>query len=581
NRVYTSGDAAFISMVVVALHNGFDAYQTTDPVIVGDVTGDGTLSGQDVSDVARKAVELTQPNIPDLPPGTTLIMPEGPDPLVSIATGYVGNRGETVGVAVEIDDATNLFSVDLTIGYDTDMLGLDASGISVSGGLLDGWSLNVNLMEETGKVRIGVFSAYALTGGSGEIVNLDFEVAENAPAGTTILDVIGDWLNGGGLVMSSTDGDFTVPVGVTIDGTTTGQEGTPVTLSSTVVGEQGTVAYDWNVYKNGSTTPYATSTDSSIEFTPDEDAVYNVTLTVTDGEGNTGTDVHAVLIDNVAPSADANGPYAGYQGSYITLDASGSTDPGNDIVSYLWDLDGDGEYDDASGPVVFFRAVESGIFNVAVKVIDDDGAHGIDSAQVTVSPTIPGDANGSGTVDNDDMKIVAGNWGKSGMTWADGDFNKDGLVNAIDASILAAHFGATISPPETQPIETQPVEPVLPVEPVIADTTPFIGPLPVGGASSARQPIQPADRVREQAMRRTADAFELPEELLVETTCESATAASDAVFADEYGPANEQMGPASRQAAWSNMVARRQSNRRDAEQLGRAELAVDLLMARR
>ncbi|NLE36578.1 MAG: hypothetical protein GX621_00975 [Pirellulaceae bacterium] len=63
-----------------------------------------------------------------------------------------------------------------------------------------------------------------------------------------------------------------------------------------------------------------------------------------------------------------------------------------------------------------------------------------DDLFLPLTPTLPGDANGDGHVDEADAKIMAGHWGQSGG-WAQGDFNNDGLVNALDASILAANWG--------------------------------------------------------------------------------------------------------------------------------------------
>ncbi|HEX9593211.1 MAG TPA: hypothetical protein VGB12_07695, partial [bacterium] len=51
------------------------------------------------------------------------------------------------------------------------------------------------------------------------------------------------------------------------------------------------------------------------------------------------------------PTADAGGPYTGNEGSPIALDASGTTHPdyANTALSYAWDLDLDGAFDDATG----------------------------------------------------------------------------------------------------------------------------------------------------------------------------------------------------------------------------------------
>ena len=109
-----------------------------------------------------------------------------------------------------------------------------------------------------------------------------------------------------------------------------------------------------------------------------------VGLQVSDDNGASATETATVNVTNVAPTADVGGPYTVGESGDVLLDASGSTDPGNDIVLIEWDLDDDGEYDDATGITAVFTAVNVGTFTVGVRVTDDDGDWHTTAAQVGV-----------------------------------------------------------------------------------------------------------------------------------------------------------------------------------------------------
>jgi hypothetical protein len=84
------------------------------------------------------------------------------------------------------------------------------------------------------------------------------------------------------------------------------------------------------------------------------------------------------------PTAEAGGPYAGVAGATITLDGSASFDPNNDIISYDWDFDDDGVFDDASGEIALFTSSVPGVFVVGLEVTDSEGSSDTDTATVTV-----------------------------------------------------------------------------------------------------------------------------------------------------------------------------------------------------
>jgi hypothetical protein len=70
------------------------------------------------------------------------------------------------------------------------------------------------------------------------------------------------------------------------------------------------------------------------------------------------------------PSAKAGGTYTCTEGGQVVLDASDSSDGANEIVRCEWDLDSDGQYDDATGVTATYQAADEGQFTVALGVVD-------------------------------------------------------------------------------------------------------------------------------------------------------------------------------------------------------------------
>jgi hypothetical protein len=90
---------------------------------------------------------------------------------------------------------------------------------------------------------------------------------------------------------------------------------------------------------------------------------------------------------NLPPVAEAEalGSVDIYMGQSVLFDASASYDPDGTIVSYAWDSDDDGAYDDASGVNPSIKFSDPGTFHVDLKVTDDDGATDTLDTKITVN----------------------------------------------------------------------------------------------------------------------------------------------------------------------------------------------------
>lgn len=93
------------------------------------------------------------------------------------------------------------------------------------------------------------------------------------------------------------------------------------------------------------------------------------------------------------PSADAGGPYAGFVGSAVTFDGSGSTDSDGTISQYEWDFDNDGAFDATSASPSAIHTYSSPYSGqVRLRVTDNDGLAAVDTADINVvEPPTPTD----------------------------------------------------------------------------------------------------------------------------------------------------------------------------------------------
>ncbi len=97
----------------------------------------------------------------------------------------------------------------------------------------------------------------------------------------------------------------------------------------------------------------------------------------------TGTNRTPIAVATATPS---NGPAP----LHVTLDGSGSSDPDTtDTLSYAWDLDGDGAFDDSTAAKPTFTYANPGVYAASLRVTDNHGASSVDTVHIAAGNTAP------------------------------------------------------------------------------------------------------------------------------------------------------------------------------------------------
>jgi len=205
-------------------------------------------------------------------------------------------------------------------------------------------------------VEYGDVRAYEIQTQTPPSVSTD--AATNVAA--TSADLNGELTDLGTFSSSDTFFQFRTTGSSTWTNTSKTTQSSTTTFSETVSGLSGSTQYEFR---------------AAADYT--EGTVYGSTLTFTTAAANQAPTASFTSNSPVLTSED------------FGLDASGSSDSDGTIQTYEWDLDDDGNYDDATGTIPSYSEAEDGTYSISLRVTDDDGATDTTTNDVVVENRVP------------------------------------------------------------------------------------------------------------------------------------------------------------------------------------------------
>jgi glucose/arabinose dehydrogenase len=118
----------------------------------------------------------------------------------------------------------------------------------------------------------------------------------------------------------------------------------------------------------------------NLEIGPDGNLYY------ADFDGGT---IRRISYANQPIAVAAASPTTGSAPLTVNFDGRGSSDPNGDALTYAWDLDNDGAYDDASTAQATRTYTTAGTYVASLRVTDPGGLSDTDSVTITVSGNTP------------------------------------------------------------------------------------------------------------------------------------------------------------------------------------------------
>ena len=163
--------------------------------------------------------------------------------------------------------------------------------------------------------------------------------------------------------------------------------GDTITLTSTSSDSDGVIAgQEWDLDNDGDFDDASGAATTTSFFAA---GTYQIRLLVTDDDGNSSVATDSVTVSNRAPAASFNFSPANPESGENVSFTSTASDPDGSIDSQAWDLDNDGEFDDASGAGADWSFSSPGSKTVRLQVVDNNGTTAVATRSVPVTNRPP------------------------------------------------------------------------------------------------------------------------------------------------------------------------------------------------
>ena len=208
------------------------------------------------------------------------------------------------------------------------------------------------------------------------------------------------------------------------------------------------LSYTWD-FGDGST---STGISTSHTYTQKAagDGVYTVVLTVRYMDLKSGEQFEdeyktTVVIANEKTAAYFTAsPEGGELPLEVHFDATGSYDPDGEIVSYEWDFDGDGSFDDGEGEEIDHTFTQEGDYEVSLRVTDNSGEYSVSTMTIEA-----GSINGL-------RAAIQSNVGEEGIYYVGEEYSFDGSLSQIEDGKITKFtwdFGDGSDPIKTRSVD--------------------------------------------------------------------------------------------------------------------------------
>jgi PKD repeat protein len=233
---------------------------------------------------------------------------------------------------------------------------------------------------------------------SGNLVTYTYDTAGAYPVSLTVTDDAGDTATLTRVVPVGVDEELVAAFGYQPANTVVEE---PVTFTDrSSPGDAEIVSHEWDLTGDGA----VDATGETVTRTYDQSGEYDVTLTVTDADGGTDEMTQTLTVTLEPPEASFSIDPADPAVEETVTFTDGSSPGAAEIVSYEWDLTGDGAVD-ATGETVTRTYDQPGEYDVTLTVTDAEGQSDTAAKTLTVRPdgppALPGQDNPPRDLDGD------------------------------------------------------------------------------------------------------------------------------------------------------------------------------------